>query len=85
EDFPKPPAIWDSWKNAKDAADWAKTIIQDADDNFLFNVLKGLPKTEDKGERGKLWIATINEFHQSGNYKKVQPEPVETEELEPVF
>ena len=86
EDFPKPPQIWDSWKNLDDAINWAWSIIPDADKDFLVNVFKGFPKTEDKGERGKLWVATINEFHQSGNYKKVQPEPIETqEELEPVF
>lgn len=86
EDFPKPPAIWDSWKSLDDAINWAWSIIPDADKDFLVNVFKGFPKTEDKTERGKLWVATINEFHQSGNYKKVQPEPEPQEtELEPVF
>ena len=86
ENFPKPPCIWDSWKSLDGAINWAWSIIPDADKDFLVNVFKGFPKTEDKTERGKLWVATINEFHQSGNYKKVQPEPEPQEtELEPAF
>lgn len=84
-EYPKPPAIWDTWQNLDDAIQWALSIIPDADYKFLEGVFKGFPKLEDKGERGKLWIATINEFHKSGNYKKVQVEAEPEEELEPVF
>lgn len=82
EDFPKPPGIWDTWKNLQDAIDWALSIIPDADSVFLENTFKGFPKLEDKSERGKLWVSTINGFKQSGDYKKaLELEP----ELEPNF
>lgn len=72
EDYPTPPKseenIWDSWNTMEDALAWASSILTDADPEFLSDSFKQIPQEN----RGKIWVETINYYHQSGEYVKLE-------------
>lgn len=67
---PKPPKIWDTWRNSTDRNTWALSILPDADPEFLSRFFSGL-KASNKDEKGALIVQSVMDFKEFGGYEKI--------------